>query len=216
MPLTKKERFIKKFQEHLQFIQRSCKGFDEGFEDESIRIATSLRVIFHNTPASTSLINHLNFFNKKMLSSGQGGGSALEFLSWVIKVDSPQPVSTRPILGNQFREISINDWWNKEPIITYETQIYSRRRIILNAVNKDGGAHVEEELDRFYEALSSGVGMDGISITGNLEFNGEPWFEQGVPHHSKNAHLALIRQFAHEVLAAVNHFDWLKTKTSRK
>ncbi len=192
MSLTKKERLNKKFQEQIQFIMRSCESYDKGFEDESIRIATSLRVIFHNTPASISLIKHLNFHNKKMLTSSRGYENVQDFLSWVININSPQPVTTRPILGNEFREISIVDWWNKELVVYYKAQKYTRQKIILNAVNKDGGAHVDEKLDKFYEALSSGLGADGISITGNLTYNGEPPFKQGVKQSARNTHLALI------------------------
>lgn len=211
MSLTKRDRFIKKFQEQFQFIQRSCRSYDEGYEDESIRLATSLRVIFHNTMASTSLIKHLNFNNKIMLSSSGGQGNILDLLSWVIDINSPQPVKTRPQLGDKFRQISIKEWWDIEQVFTYKTQKYTRKKIILTATNKDGGAHVDEELDKFYEALSAGSGIDGISITGNLTYNGEPPFQQGVNQSAKNVQLSLIRQFAHEFLAAVTHFSWLQT-----
>src|SRR5258708_20179180 len=40
-------RFAKKFEEQLQFIRRSAEAFDQGSEQEALRIATSLRVIFH-------------------------------------------------------------------------------------------------------------------------------------------------------------------------
>ena len=150
-----------------------------------------------------------------MLSSARGHENALDFLSWVININSSQPVTTRPILGSEFREISILDWWNKELVVSHKLQKYTRQKIILNAVNKDGGAHVDEKLDKFYEALTLGSGVDGISLTGNLTYNGEPPFEQGVIQPAKNIHLALIRQFAHEFLSAVNHFDWLKINTSK-
>jgi hypothetical protein len=205
MFLTKRDRFIKKFQEQLQFIQRSCIAYDEGLEDESIRIAQALRVIFYDSPKS--LITHLKFDQKKMLSSAKGYGDTRDYLSWVIDINSSQPVTTRPTLDTQFREISIKEWLEGESVFVYKTKIFSRRKVISNASNKDGGAHVDEKLDKFYEALSAGV--EGFSITGNLQYNGESPFQQGVNQSAKNAHLALIRQFAHEFIASVNHFTWL-------
>jgi hypothetical protein len=207
MPLPKRERLLKKFFEQLQFIQRSCEIYDKGFEDEAIRIATSLRVIFHNTGASISLIHRLKFTGKKMLSSSKGYGDIRDYLSWVIKLNSPEPVKTIPIKGDQFREISIDEWWNKENVTFHKNKRYPRRKVILNAVNKDGGAHIDE-LDEFYEALS--MGLEGLSITGDLTYDGDSPFQQGVKQSSKNNHLALIRQFAHEFLVSVNHFSWLK------
>jgi hypothetical protein len=207
----KRARLTKKLLEQLQFIQRSCEAFDKGYEDEAIRIATSLRIIFHNTSASTSLIAHLGFGGKKMLSSSQGHGDWKDYLALQINLSSPEPVRTLPLLGDKFRELSIEDWWRHEPVFIYNTQEYSRRRIVLSAANKDGGAHVDDVLEKYYEYLCSGE--HAIGITGNLEYNGEPPFPQGITIYPNNAHLALIRQFAHETLVSVNHFNWLKNTT---
>jgi hypothetical protein len=44
----------------LGFIGRSAADFDQGHREEAIRIATALRVIFHQTGRSTSLLQDLN------------------------------------------------------------------------------------------------------------------------------------------------------------
>jgi len=46
-------------QRQLGFLKRSCEDFDAGQHDEGLRIAVSLRVLFHDTSASTSLLTHL-------------------------------------------------------------------------------------------------------------------------------------------------------------
>src|SRR6266545_3514326 len=43
-------------QRQLGFLKRSCEDFDAGQHDEGLRIAVSLRVLFHDTSASTSLL----------------------------------------------------------------------------------------------------------------------------------------------------------------
>ena len=205
--MIKFERFSNKFNQQLQFIQRSATAFDGGFEDDAIRIATSLRTIFHNTSVSTSLVEHLKLNGERMLSSARGWNDHRDFISWVLNLNSSTPVSTKPILGEQFAEVGISDWWNIEEVFVYSTRKYTRKKIILTAANKDGGAHVDEELDKFYEALSEGE--NGFSMDGSkLEYNGTPPFDLSTQQYAKNAHLALIRQFAHEFLAAVRHFDW--------
>jgi hypothetical protein len=208
---VKRARLTKKLLEQLRFIQRSCEAFDKGFEDEAIRIATSLRIILHNTNASTSLIAHLGFGRKKMLSSSRGHGDWKDYLTQQIDLSAPQPVRMLPLLGDKFSELSIEDWWRHEPVFIHHTKTYSRRSIVLSAANKDGGAHVDGVLERYYEYLCSGE--HAIGITGNLEYNGEPPFPQGITIYPNNAHLALIRQFAHETLVSVNHFSWLKNTT---
>jgi hypothetical protein len=211
------KRFADKFVQQMAFIEKSCAEYDGGFEDDAIRIATSLRTVFHDTgpKLSTSLVRHLNIGSSRMLSSARGWGDHRDYLSWVIDLNSPTPVTTKPILGKEFREISIQDWWHNEPVFIYNKKTYPRRKIILEAANTDGGAHVAERLTKFYEALADGV--NGFSIDGkNLEYSGGPApFQQDKQQSPKNAHLALIRQFAHEFLNAVNHFDWAKRIEAR-
>jgi len=54
-----RERFVRKLSEQLQFLENSSILFDSGIEDEGYRIATALRVIFHDTSHSKSLSRHL-------------------------------------------------------------------------------------------------------------------------------------------------------------
>jgi hypothetical protein len=53
----------------LGFLDRSARSFDDGHEDEALRLATTMRVLFHNTPLSTSLLKHLSMENTTMLST---------------------------------------------------------------------------------------------------------------------------------------------------
>jgi hypothetical protein len=48
-----------KLREQLRFIENSCKLVDQGDSAEALRIATCLRVLFHNTATSTALIGQL-------------------------------------------------------------------------------------------------------------------------------------------------------------
>ena len=201
-------RLIAKLQEQLRFIQRSCSAFDQGSEDEAIRLASSLRIIFYDTRNSVSLIKHLGLEYKKMLSSSRGHGNWQDYLAHQIDFSSPQPIKMLPLLGDKFVERSIEDWWSNEPVFIHAFQNYSRRMIVLSAANKDGGAHVDDDLEKYYEVLCAGE--YAIGITGNLTYDGSPPFPQGVTIFPDNAHLALIRQFAHETLTSVAHFAWME------
>lgn len=208
---SKHSRLTAKLREQLRFIQRSCKAFDQGAEDEAIRIATSLRIIFHNKGRNVSLVAHLGLGDKKVLSSSRGYGDWRDYLAHQLDLSSPSPIRMLPLLGDRFIELSIEDWWSKEPVFTYRAQEYSRKMIILSAADKDGGTHVDKELEKYYEFLCAGE--YAIGVTGNLEYNGEPPFPQGLTQYPKNAHLALIRQFAHEALKSVSYFDWLRDES---
>jgi len=56
--------FEKKLDQQLKFLKASISAFDQGDEDEAIRIATILRVLFHDTRNSESLLKHLLLKNR--------------------------------------------------------------------------------------------------------------------------------------------------------
>jgi hypothetical protein len=165
-----------------------------------------MRVIFHQTPKSTSLLTHLQLTGTKMLSSARGHGDWKDYLGHKIDLTSPQPIKMTPLLGESFTEVPFPDWWDGEPIFVDNGTAYTRKKIILSLANKDGGAHVDKELEVYYEVLRAG--KYAIGITGNLTYNGPPPFPQGVTIYPNNTHFALARQFAHETLASQRHFNW--------
>ena len=207
MPHTNAERFVKKLCEQLRFLQRSCVIFDQGGQDEALRMATSMRVLFWDKGRNTSLISHLQLRDGRMLSTSRGHGDYRDYLAYRIDLTSPTPITIQPMLGTAFRTITFNEWWCHESVFVYEGERYSRQTIVLSAAHKDGGAHVDRDLERYYEVLSSG--RFAFGITGDLKYHGAPPFEQGVTQYAENAHLSLLRQFAHEVLASAQHFKWI-------
>lgn len=143
-----------------------------------------------------------------MLTSSRGLRDWKDYLAQDINLSWSQPVRMRPLLGDKFVRISLTDWWSGEPVFVHHGKQFTRKNICLSAVNKDGGAHVDDTLEPYYTALAGGENMFGI--TGNLEYGeNEPPFAQSVLIYPNNGHLALIRQFAHEFLRSAEHFNWL-------
>lgn len=205
---SKQLRMTSELRRQLGFMRRSCEAFDQGDEDEAIRLSALLRIMFHTGGQSVSLITHLGLGDSKILSSSQGHGDWRDYIAVQMSLTSTQPMRAIPLLGDKFSESSIKNWWEHESVFVYKGKRYSRRSLIRSAADKDGGAHVDEELEEYYEALCTGI--DTIGIVGQLEYSGQPPFPQGVPLYPQNVHLALLRQFSHEILASVDRFGWLK------
>lgn len=55
--------FKRQLERQLGFLWRSCQAYDAGHIDEAVRIATVIRVLIHDTQASTSLLKHLDAQN---------------------------------------------------------------------------------------------------------------------------------------------------------
>jgi hypothetical protein len=157
------ERLLRRFHEQIAFLGRSCAAFDQGYEEESFRIATSLRIIFHQKGRNISLITHLKLGNRKILSSSRGFGNWQDYLAHELNINSSEPIRMRPLLGSSFKDISITDWWDAETVFIHNEKKYSRRMIILSAADKDGGAHVDAELEKYYEVLCMGEYAMGIT-----------------------------------------------------
>jgi hypothetical protein len=206
-------RFRAELRKQLGFLERSAEDFDEGCEDEGVRLASVMRLLFHDTfyaktgkPNSISLMTHLAMREGCTMLATPTTQLAdwRDYLAVKIDLDSPTPSSLIPRLDLQLIEVPFSTWWESDSVRAKAS--VSRRRLITNAANKDGGAHVDRKLERFYEELMNANLSPGI--TGNLTFSGPPPFEQGVTQYPKNAHLALFRQFAYEVLATADQFGW--------
>jgi hypothetical protein len=113
----------------------------------------------------------------------------------------------KAILKDKFHEVYNLDWWERESVFTCQGRQFSRKNIVLSMANKDGGAHVDKELEEYYKILISENWE--VGFYGSLEFSGGTPSPQGETIYPENAHLALVRQFAHEVLCSSKHLKWL-------
>jgi hypothetical protein len=205
-------RFRAELRKQLGFLERSATAFDEGHEDEGVRLASVMRVLFHDTfypktgkPNSISLMTHLAMREGTMLATPPTSlADWRDFLAVKIDLSSATPSSLLPRLDLHLIEVPFATWWASDSVKAKAS--VSRRRLITNAANKDGGAHVDRKLERFYQELMHADWS--LGITGDLTYDGPPPFEQGVTQYPKNAHLALLRQFAYEVLATAQRFEW--------
>lgn len=202
------KRFKQKLSEQLRSIETSCAAYDRGLEHEANRLAVSLRVLFHDTKSSISLMTHLGAKGVTLLSSGVGYNDWKDYVKIVLDLSSPTPIRCSPKLGNKFVQVSFHDWWREQIVHRFKSRDYHRFNLVLSASNQDGGAHVDEKVDQFYENLASGMSVISIDAK-NLTFRNEAPYDQTEQQRAPNAHLAMIRQFAHEVLASATHFRWL-------
>lgn len=186
------------FQEHLKkqlgFLQRSCASYDAGHKDEAVRVATTIRVLIHNTKASTSLLKHLNATTINLLSTTpEPSAQTLSFVGLGMMRIGGGKSEYYPQLGdgppvNKF--IPVSKWWD-QVVIVLNGQRISRKDIVLAAANKDGGAHIDSKLTAEYEALAKN------GAVGSFVYQTEgPRVEAPI----QDAHLVSLRQLGYELL----------------
>ena len=57
--------------------------------------------------------------------------------------------------------LTFNEWWNEYPVTAIDGNWITRKEIVLWAVNKDGGAHVDEILPETYTRTMNSLIFNG-------------------------------------------------------
>jgi hypothetical protein len=199
--MTTPDRFREQLKRQLAFIERSCVAYDSGREDEATRIATVLRVLFHNTKNSVSLLAHLNAVDIKLLSTSMDIVAHFDNHDWFRKGQLPTFFNGMGILANgkhrpKLGEGGMNEfqgmpsWW-RQPVIILNSHPYTREAIVLNVADKDGGAHVDATLTPEYEQL---IAQGSLGALIERTANGD------LVTPITDAHFCALRQIGFEVL----------------
>ena len=197
-----KDELLDHLKVQIAFMKQSASSFDNGFEDEAKRLAVVIRVLVHDTSKSKSLLTLLNkkntgFYDSALpydprnLLSYNGltmmklsGGEA----SYVAPLDGGAPTRSRT------RKTPFNVWWKNKFVIKDKSgKTFTRKDLVLNTANADGGAHVDPDLDEAYASLS--------------RFSSLGWkvFRRDIEDDFRNSPvLPSIRQITHEVLKTLN------------
>ncbi|MES9854625.1 MAG: hypothetical protein ABW170_22645 [Candidatus Thiodiazotropha sp. L084R] len=190
--------YIKQLRRQLDYISRSCEMYDNGHKDEAIRIATTIRVLIHSTRRSTSLLKHLNKDDIKLLTSTPvvtaTDTHTLVGLGRMRQYRDKTKTEYFPNLGNSYpgfySHIDMDTWWN-QIVMILEYKRITRKDIVLDAANKDGGAHVDSSLTDKYDTLSNYHSIGPVSVDMKNERIQLP---------IKDAHFVSIRQMGYELL----------------
>lgn len=190
-------------EEHLhdtiEAIGLSARAFDLGSEGEAKRLAAAIRVLVHDTIQSHSLLGQLGKKNVAFHSTAAPKNPKNLLTYSGIVAQTITPTGGRYIAPLDFlpddmpiQELPFDEWWNEVIFMDKDKEETTRKDLILAVANKDGGAHVDPNLDEKYANLS--------------RKNSLAWQHTG-PMGTKpmpGPQLAAVRQIAHELLRTFN------------
>lgn len=186
--------------EQLHFLRASCDAFDKGFEIEAKRVAVCLRTLLHDTRKSRSLLFQLDWLHgfsfhstaadvttwapnsscaALVVLTGEGNGAR-----WLPKCAFPND-------GSTVRLLPFDEWWSEWVLLNGSNGRFSRRDLVLEVANTDGGAHVDPSLDAAYHTLISGKATT------------ELWVGPPTTDNPRRMVLITLRQIAHELLETI-------------
>lgn len=202
--LQTKDELKQHLLEAMQFLEVSSISFDSGFHAEAKRLATTIRVLLHDTNASQSLLNQLGIkdtLNFKNTAFPLNPNNLLSHLglvgmrmtdtgsSYYAHLDDYPPI---PDI-EPFK--SFGDWWHEVVIKDSNGVEFTRENLIKSLANQDGGAHVDSKLDSKYADLSRGNSVGWVEVRESKE---KPF---------KEVELHSVRQIAYELITTLKAID---------
>lgn len=181
--------------EQFAFLERSADAYDRGFVDEAKRLAATIRLLVHDTKNQKSLLGLLGALDRPFLDTAvpDEPGNLLPHGALVQMLAGPAGATWIPYLDDPLprgapRQTSFNEWWNTTIFRNAEGFVLSRRDLVLNVADRDGGVHVDTGLDDVYMDLSRKAGL-------GWQFEGPSG-----SYVVRPPELAAVRQIAHELL----------------
>lgn len=172
------EQLERHLRESFGFLKSSCAAFDAGNHAEAKRLATTIRVLLHDTAKSKSLLgllrkkaemryintatpcNPANLFAYHGLVGLGFGPTGPSY--WA-------PLDKGPPIRYGHPPSSFENWWSQVVIDDKSGGVFTRKDLVLALANKDGGAHVDPELEPAYVALTRENSVGWVASNGQEE-----------------------------------------------
>lgn len=190
-----------RLREQCGFLRSSVEGFDNGDLSEALRLAVVVRVLLHDTSASTSLLEHLGVKDKiEYLDTsaplppdedvpprdGQPGRQSRAIGAGLATMMSTGGAwSFQPFFGDRpSRVVSFDEWWTTNVSRGPSGRSLARKDVVLALANKEGGAHVDDVLDENWAKITRSGSFKTVASGVATVLNPAP---------------AMMRQIAYEV-----------------
>lgn len=189
---------IGELNDQIALLVHACNSFDNGFELIGKHIALSLRVLLHHHGQSQALLQQLGLRSKRFMDTALDLSPTNVLTDCHLTVMRMGSGSDRHLAHCQVgggplgeRWLPFEKWWNNNVIKDNKGRFFSRRELIQNVANTDGGGHVDPTLEEAYLDLSRHNSLGWVIEKGNVQ---KP-FPPPV--------MACLRQIAHEVLTTL-------------
>lgn len=229
-----RQDYIVELGEQFDLLCDYCKQLDNGKLHYSKPLATLIRVLVHLTPDSKSLFYHLKKQHlMKFCSTSKTYPKYNDIIYLMTLINPARKFSIKdgnleselvfvPNLDknrNPSRWISFDKWYSDPILITNKENndglilleqkpgsklVITRKKVITYFANKDGGGHVDSEVDLDMFNLSKSLSsMEYEDVKPQSSYNPGEQYVPGLP--IKNSLHAILRQIAYELIITISN-----------
>lgn len=208
------EDLINQLKYCLNNLVLDAREYDNGNFQAIRRSSATIRMLFHDSRTSHSILNQISDKEKfRLLNTFIYDKEIPAYFSGVLFVQLVTGEATYKKIYNTFvpdnllamkqkKEIPFKQWWEGSVYNLGDKTNFSRKDIILTMANQDGGAHVDPKIDFSYSSLANGITGWNIDLS---NFFSPEFYKLMDPDkngyiHPKDIHLAIMRKIVHEVL----------------
>lgn len=192
----------KQLYDQLELLKKLAELYDKGGTVAAKAMATSIRVLVHDTKSSKSLLSqvsqkNIDFYDtvgseKNAIGSDSKRIGSYHGLVGVGVANSTYiPYLDEPIPGHS-KYVPFDEYWNRKIFIDGKNNVFTRKDVVLAIANQDGGAHVDPNLEEKYVELSRNNSM---GLKSGINDNLKPL---------EGAELAAVRQIGHEIIRTLD------------
>lgn len=214
----------------LNDLKRDAKAYDNGDFYAVNRASVTLRLLFYNSKYSHSLLQQLGLEKNLYLNSYAPIKKGKNILSYgdlylarflhfnpLANCYEYQTMHIFNPFNHKPHKIPFSEWWD-EPLIFFDSDVLTRKDLIIASANEDGGAHFDESFKSTHKAyFNFKTGRTGYMIGDISSPKLRKFLLGGVyvsPDNSKyivieGTTLALLRQVIHEVIPSFTAWQQL-------
>lgn len=147
---------MKLLQDQYARLKDAIEGFYSGKEVQALNVAITLRVLVHETSNSESLLSRLRQDYWDLTIQHKPLNPKAVFvvpISLQIGGDGTRRVIRRGFDSPSYQLVPLRRWWNDDYQPLGKTRL-SKKTIVLNVADKDGGAHVDDKVPNSHATLS--------------------------------------------------------------
>ena len=158
-----KEKLLAMLKEQMDLLRTSLDAFYGGNFAESLRIATIIRVLVHETRACKPLLKQVRPDGLDLQIPehvGEARPGEEEIIRFAVSVrlgPGPTVAPAVDLRSSHYSLSSVGAWWGRT-VFTFPSRvgtqvIYTRKQVVLILANREGGAHVDPDEDPDYVRL---------------------------------------------------------------